>query len=61
MSDFAAQQVDEYEATESLGEFSGVGEISRLRKDEPDTVVFRVLWTVSHHEHDLLSNIDGET
>jgi hypothetical protein len=38
-----------------------VGEISGLREDEPNAVVFRLLRAVTQHEHDLLSNIDGET
>jgi hypothetical protein len=60
MTDLTAQQVDGTKRRKILAN-SGVRKISDLRKDEPHTVVFRVLWTVSQNEHDLLSCINGET
>jgi hypothetical protein len=59
MSDLAAQQVDKAKGREVFAD-SWVGEIGSVRKDEPDTVVFGLLWTVTQHENDLISNINGE-
>jgi hypothetical protein len=58
--DLAAQQIDETKRRKVLAD-ARVGEISGLREDEPNAVVFRLLRAVTQHKHDLLSNIDGET
>lgn len=59
VADLAAQQFDESNRRKVFAD-SRVGEISGLRKDEPDAVVFRLLKAVSQHEHDLLPNINCE-
>ena len=60
MSDLAAQQVDQTKGRKVLLD-SRVGEISGLRKDKPNTVIFRLLQAVTQDEYDLLSDINSET
>lgn len=59
VGDLATQQFDESNRREVFADFR-VGEIGGLRKNEPDAVVFWLFWTVTQHERDLLSEIDGE-